>query len=124
MADAFAKQTPEMLAMVLDDIAAQEQYLFRDPAVFAALPTEEKASVWKSCNARREIFALVLSLIPDQPQLRIQIIADVLGAMTVMAGQACEHGSCFTEENVFDAIELWRTRLPLLDMSPTDAPRN
>lgn len=113
----FCNQTSGMLALVTDELAKQEQELCRDYlGMEACLSFAERRSVLESFRNRKAVFQLILSLLPDQPKLRLQIVAEILGVMSVMAGATCEHGSCFAHEEVEDSIEFWRTKIPILDV--------
>lgn len=103
--DEMIAQTPEMLALILQD--PERSAIYNGPnhdKIVAAL------------QKRKAIFQLIMNLLPDEPRLRLEIISDVLGAMTVMAGADCEHGSCYIFSEISQSIAMWSARMPILSV--------
>ena len=107
-------QTPDMLTMVLADLEAQERELAEDPVRSQVYNGPRYAAIVDALQKRKAIFQLLLNLLPDEPRLRMEIVADALGAMVVMAGVQCEHGSCYLYQELAQSIAIWSARMPLL----------
>ncbi len=114
MADEFSPQTAEMYLMILHDLEKQERELQEDPERSRIYNGPHALAIQHGVRVRKELFALVLSLIPDQPRLRLEVFCDIVGVMAVLAGATCEHGSCYLYSEIDDSIKMWKARLPLL----------